>query len=111
LLRREKHGSKEAFPMAIATQAPAPSIKRCVDATNQAADRVDDWIRRYRVDHPLRYRPTVFSSRQRRSAVSVRDRGVWLLAIGDSLKARYDALATPLPPHVAALVEQLEMKK
>jgi hypothetical protein len=96
--------------MAIATQAPAPSIKRCVDATNQAADRLDYWIRRYVVDHPLRHHPTVFSSRQRRSAVSVRDRGVWL-AIGNSLKARYDALATPLPPQIAALVEQLEMKK
>jgi hypothetical protein len=132
--------------MAIATQpsgssrdqALAPSIKRCLDATIQAADRLDDWIRRYVVDHPLRYHPTVFSSDQRRSAVrqeppfsrvsasvrrsrlntpprraavSVRGRGVWLLAIGDSLKAQYDALATPIPPHIAALVEQLEMKK
>jgi hypothetical protein len=132
--------------MAIATQPsgpsrdqpPTPSIKRCLDATVQAADRLDDWIRRYVVDHPLRYHPTVFSSDQRRSAarqeppfsrvsasvrrsrlntpprratVSVRNRGVWLLAIGDSLKAQYDALATPLPPHIAALVAQLEMKK
>src|SRR5262249_49410771 len=131
--------------MAIATQltgssrdqAPAPSIKRCLDATVQAADRLDDWIRRYVVDHPLRYHPTVFSSDQRRSAarqeppsrvsssgrrsqlntpprraaVSVCGRGVWLLAIGDSLKGQYDALATPTPPHIAALVEQLEMKK
>jgi hypothetical protein len=132
--------------MAIAThpsgssrnQSSAPSIKRCVDATVQAADRLDEWIRRYVVDHPLRYHPTVFPSDQRRSAaqqepafsrlpasvrrsrpntlprhatVSVRDRGVWLLAIGDSLKAQYDALANPIPPHIAALVEQLEMKK
>jgi hypothetical protein len=134
--------------MAIATQpsgsrdqAPAPSIKRCLDATIQAADRLDDWIRRYVVDHPLRYHPTVVSSDQRRSAVrqeppfsrvsapvrrsrlntpptpprraavAVRGRGVWLLAIGDSLKAQYDALATPIPPHIAGLVEQLEMKK
>jgi hypothetical protein len=33
------------------------------------------------------------------------------LAIGDSLKAQYDALANPIPPHIAALVERLEMKK
>jgi hypothetical protein len=133
--------------MAIATQPSGssrnqvPSIKRCVDATIQAADRLDDWIRRYVVDHPLRYHPTVLSSDQRRSAVrqeppfsrasasvrrsrlntpptpprraavSVRGRGVWLLAIGDSLKAQYDALANPIPPHIAALVERLEMKK
>jgi len=132
--------------MAIATQpngswrdrAPAPSIKRCLNATVQAADRLDDWIRRYVIDHPLRYHPTVFSSDQGRSAtsqeppfsrvsasvgrsqpntpprrarVSVHGRGVWLSAIGDSLKAQYDALATPIPPHIAALVEQLEMKK
>jgi hypothetical protein len=132
--------------MAIATQpsrssrnqSPAPSIKRCLDATVQAADRLDDWIRKYVVDHPLRYHPTVFPPDQRRSAarqeppfshvsasvrrsrlntpprhaaVSVRGRGVWLLAIGDSLKAQYDALANPIPPHIAALVERLEMKK
>src|SRR5262249_58238782 len=44
--------------MAIATQptgssrdhVPAPSIKRCLDATVQAADRLDDWIGRYVVD-------------------------------------------------------------
>jgi len=129
--------------MAIATQptgssrdhVPAPSIKRCLDATVQAADRLDDWIRRYVVDHPLRYHPTVFSSDQRRSAarqappfsrlsgsvrrsrlnapprravVSVRDRGVWLLAIGDSLKTQYDAVAAPLPKRLAVLVKQLE---
>jgi hypothetical protein len=97
--------------MAIATQAPAPSIKRCVDATIQAADRLDYWIRRYVVDHPLRHHPTVFSSGQRRSAVSVRDSAVWMLAIGNSLKAQYDSRAAPLPPHIVALVEQLEMKK
>ena len=36
-----------------------------------------------------------------------RDRSVWL-SIGDCLRAQYDALAPPMPPHIAALVEQLE---
>jgi hypothetical protein len=30
------------------------------------------------------------------------------LSIGNGLRARYDALAPPVPPHIAALVEQLE---
>jgi hypothetical protein len=123
-------------------QAPTPSIKRCLDRTVQAADRLDDWIRRYVVDHPLRYRLTVFSSDQgkksaarqrplppfshvsapqsgtrsginpppRRDTVSVRDKRVWLLAIGDTLKAQYDAGATALPHRLAVLVQQLETR-
>src|SRR5438093_3404052 len=34
--------------------------------------------------------------------------GVWL-SIGQCLKAQYDALEPPVPPHLAALVRQLEM--
>ena len=41
-------------------RAPTPAIKHCLKATVQAADRLDDWIRRYVVEHPLRYRPTEF---------------------------------------------------
>jgi hypothetical protein len=40
-----------------------------------------------------------------------RDRRVGLLAIGQCLKEQYDALWTPMPRHLAALVEQLEMQK
>jgi hypothetical protein len=32
-------------------QAPTPAIKHCLKATVQAADRLDDWIRRYVVEH------------------------------------------------------------
>jgi hypothetical protein len=35
------------------------------------------------------------------------DRSIWL-SIGNCLRAQYDALAPPMPPHIAALVEQLE---
>ena len=38
-------------------------------------------------------------------------RPAWLWAIGNSLKAEYDAVATPLPSHLAALVEQIETQK
>ena len=41
-------------------QTPTPSIKHCLKATVQAADRLDEWIRRYVIEHPLRYRPTEF---------------------------------------------------
>src|SRR5436309_12022913 len=44
-------------------------------------------------------------------AVLAWDSSVWLSAIGQCLKAQYDALAAPIPPHIAALVEQLETQK
>src|SRR5262249_24870075 len=37
------------------------------------------------------------------------DRSVWL-SIRHSLRAQYDALALPIPPHIAALVELFETK-
>jgi hypothetical protein len=42
---------------------------------------------------------------------SARDRRVGLSAIGQCLKDQYDALATPIPTHLAALVKQLETWK
>ena len=151
VLRREKHGPKGASPMPTAARPsgpahvapiPMPSIKRCLDATVQAADRLDDWIRQYVVEHPLRYRPTEFladrpqpAGRQkpfppfsrvsaphavgrsrmqapsRNGLVLARNRSVWLSAIGKSLKGEYDAAATPLPRHLAALVNQLETQE
>jgi hypothetical protein len=36
------------------------------------------------------------------------DRRVGMLAIGKCLKDQYDALATPTPPHLAALVKKLK---
>ena len=40
-----------------------------------------------------------------------RDRMVSLSAIGQSLKHQYDGLTPPMPPHLAALVEQLKTQK
>jgi len=122
-------------------QAPTPSIKHCLKATVQAADRLDDWIRRYVGEHPLRYGPTEFCADQSQSAkgqkpvppfsrisawhtadqsqvnrsplnraVFVHDRSVWL-SLGHCLRVQYDALAAPVPPHIAGLVEQLDTQK
>ena len=44
-------------------------------------------------------------------AVRICNRAAWLWAIGNSLKAEYDAVATPLPSRLATLVEQLETQK
>jgi hypothetical protein len=62
-----------------------------------AADRIDYWIRQ-------RVVPRVPPS----NVNSVLDRNVALAAIGGSLRDQYDALAAPLPPHLATLVKQLE---
>jgi hypothetical protein len=63
-------------------------------------------------DHPVR---PVMRSRQvspsKNRAVRNPNRAAWLWAIGNSLKAEYDAVATPLPTRLAALVEQLETQK
>ena len=40
-----------------------------------------------------------------------RDRLVGLSAIGQSLKDHYDALASPIPPHLAVLVEKLKTQE
>ena len=121
--------------------APTSSIKHCVNATVRAANDLDDWIRRYVVEHPLRYGPTEFCADQSQSAkgqkpvppfsrvsatrtadqsqvnrsprnrpVFARDRSVWL-ALGRCLRVQYDALTTPVPPHIAGLLEQLDAQE
>jgi len=50
-------------------------------------------------------------ARHQRMFNPVRDRMVSLSAIGRSLKDHYDALAPPMPPHLAALVERLKMQR
>jgi hypothetical protein len=92
------------------------------------------------VEHPLRYRPSEFCADQSQSAkgqepvpfsrpsashpvdqslanrpprnraVFIGDRSVWL-SLGECLRAHYDALAAPVPPRIAALVEQLDTQK
>jgi hypothetical protein len=120
---------------------PTPSIKRCLNATARAADGLDDWIRRYVIEHPLRYRAGEFRADQSHSAkrqqpvpafsrVSAsrtadqplvnrppRNRAAFVgdrsvwLSLGHCLRAHYDALAAPVPPRIAALVAQLDTQE
>jgi hypothetical protein len=64
------------------------------------ADRIDYWIHR-----------DVAACPPQSNVNPARDRRVALLVIGRLLKDQYDALATPVPPHLAALVEQLKMRE
>jgi hypothetical protein len=86
-------------------------------AVVRTADRIDHWIRQH--VHATDLAPSNLWPAQdlpHRSRVSgaphskvfpARDRSVWL-SIGNCLRAQYDALAPPIPPHIAGLVEQLE---
>ena len=86
-------------------------------AVVRTADRSDYWIRQH--VHATDLAPAnLWSAQDRphRSRVSgaphnrllpASDRSVWL-SIGNGLRAQYDALAPPMPPHIAALVQQLE---
>ena len=76
-----------------------------IAAAAQPADRIDNWIRRHVFHHCCGTHPSEGKSN------SVRGRRVGLLAIGQPLKEQYDALATPMPPHLTALVTELETQK
>jgi hypothetical protein len=78
-----------------------------IAATAQTADRSNYWIRR----HVIPYCDGTHPSQSQIKCNSARDRRVGLSAIGQCLEDQYDALATPMPRHLAALVEQLEMQR
>ena len=75
-------------------------------AAAETADRIDYWIRRHVIPHCYKY-----PSRRKSKFNPARDRRVWLSAIGQSLKDQYDVLSTPIPPHLAVLVKQLETQE
>ncbi len=72
-----------------------------IAAAALTADWIDYWIRRH-VTHGTHPSQSKLNS--------ARDRRVGLSAIGQCLKDQYDALTTPIPPHLAALVKQLETR-
>jgi len=72
-------------------------------AAARTADRIDYWIRRHMI--PYSHHPSQSTWNP------VRHRRAGLSAIGQCLKDQYDALATPIPPHLAALVRQLETQE
>jgi hypothetical protein len=75
--------------------------------TAQTADHIDYWIRLHVVQFCCGTHPSQSHSKFN----PARHRYVGLTAIGLSLKDQYDALASPMPLHLAALVKQLEMQK
>jgi hypothetical protein len=77
-----------------------------IAAAAQTADRIDYWIRR----HVIQYCYGTHPLSKPHQVNFARDRQVGLTAIGRALKEQYDALATPIPSHLAALVKQLEMQ-
>jgi hypothetical protein len=82
----------------------------------RTADRIDYSIRRYvhAADHlwsaPHAIRRWGANGAGQSRLIPVPDRSV-LLSIGQHLRAEYDAFSASLPPHISALVEQLETKK
>ena len=70
-------------------------------------NEMDYWISR----HAIQVSPGTHPAQHQRMFNPARDRMVSLSAIGQSLKDHYDALAPPMTPHLAALVEQLKMQK
>ena len=89
-------------------------------AAARTADRIDYWIRRrvHATDFsPADLRCAPHATRRSRAngapqskSIPAPDRGAWL-SIGHYLRVQYDALAPPVPPHIAALAEQLETQK
>jgi hypothetical protein len=74
-------------------------------AAVRTTDRIDRWISQ----HVIPYCHGTYPSQSIWNPA--RNRRVGLLAIGQCLKDQYDALATPIPPHLAVLVKQLETQE
>ena len=71
------------------------------------ADRIDYWIRQ----HVIPYCHGTYVHPSQSKWNPARHRRVRLTAIGQCLKDQYDALATPIPAHLSALVKQLETEE
>jgi len=76
-----------------------------IAAAARTADWIDHWIRQ----HVIPYCHGTYPSQSKCNPA--RDRRVGLSAIGQCLKDQYDALATPIPSHLAALIKQLETQE
>jgi hypothetical protein len=89
----------------LTTTEPTARLKSDLAAAVQTADQIDYWIRR----HVIQY---YFGTHRSQSKFNpARDRRLWLSAIGQSLTVQCDALAAPIPPRLAALVNQLETQE
>jgi len=78
--------------------SPAQGGQKVMHQVATAADRIDYWIRR-----------RIVTCAAPGNASPASDRYVGLTAaIGQSLSDQYDALAAPVPSHLATLVERLQ---
>lgn len=89
----------------LTTTEPAARLKSDLAAAVQTADQIDYWIRRHVIQYCFGTHPS------QSKFYPARDRRLWLSAIGQSLKVQYDALAAPIPPRLAGLVNQLETQE
>jgi hypothetical protein len=75
-------------------------------AAVQTVDRIDYWIRRHVIQHCHETHPA------QSKLNPARDRRVWLSAIGQTESQEpVRRFSGPNPPHLAALVKQLEMQE
>jgi hypothetical protein len=81
----------------VINNGPAQGAEIVMRQVTTAADRIDYWIRH-----------RVVPCAPRSNVNPALDRSTALAAIGRSLRDQYDALSTPLPPRLAALVKQLK---
>jgi hypothetical protein len=78
--------------------SPAQGGQNSMHQVATAADRIDYWIRR-----------RIVACAPPGNANPASDRYVgFTAAIGQSLRDQYDALAAPVPPHLASLVKRLQ---
>ena len=68
------------------------------------ADQIDFWIRRHAIQASCGIHP----ARNKSKFNPGHDKLVGLSVIGQCLKDHYDTLAPPMPPHLAALVQQIK---
>ena len=88
-----------------AVQREALHVDSCRRGSNSRPDRLLD------PSHVIQYCYGTHPPQSQSKFNPARDRRVGLLAIGQCLKEQYDALTTPMPRHLAALVQQLEMQR
>jgi hypothetical protein len=94
-------GSRVNYPGADGRRGPASrewTPMAIIATAALTADRIDPWI----PQHIIQY---CYGNHR---SQSFGDRRVGMLAIGKCLRNQYDALPTPAPPHLAALVKRLE---
>src|SRR5262245_36229660 len=115
--RGSRFGERQAFvgnPTDGRTLCSRPGTGRqggapmsTIAAAAGIADRIDYWIRQ----HVIPYCQETYPRPSQNKWNPARHRRDGLTAIGQCLKDQYDALATPVPPHLAALVKQLETEE